>query len=199
MNTQEWAIKGATRTTQSVLERGSLSPLSTHDGSAGDSLHALAYRRVVDGVTRCASHRWLLLVCILLLHPVLCLPAWGQYSIDWTTIDGGSGTSTGGVYTVTGTIGQPDAGTMSGGAYTLQGGFWALPQAVQTPGAPTLAIAPAAPGFALISWTPNTPGLVLQETPSLASTNWVNSLSGATNLVVVPATLPAKFYRLHRP
>ena len=32
------------------------------------------------------------------------------YSIDWYTIDGGGGTSTGGVYSVSGTIGQPDAG-----------------------------------------------------------------------------------------
>ena len=28
-----------------------------------------------------------------------------NYSIDWSTIDGGGGTSTGGVYTVSGTIG----------------------------------------------------------------------------------------------
>jgi hypothetical protein len=57
-----------------------------------------------------------------------------SYSIDWFTIDGGGGTSTGGVYSVTGTIGQPDAGgLMSGGNYTLQGGFWSI-QAVQTPG-----------------------------------------------------------------
>ena len=33
-----------------------------------------------------------------------------NYSIDWFTIDGGGGTSTGGVYAVSGTIGQPDAG-----------------------------------------------------------------------------------------
>jgi hypothetical protein len=118
------------------------------------------------------------------------------YAIDWHTIDGGGGTSTGGVYAVSGTIGQPDAGVMSGGNYTLTGGFWALPGAVQTEGTPTLTIVPAAPGYATISWTPATPGFVLQETLSLAPTNWVNSVSGATNPVVVPATLPTKFYRL---
>src|SRR5437899_2475559 len=32
-----------------------------------------------------------------------------SYSIDWFTIDGGGGTSTGGVYQVSGTVGQPDA------------------------------------------------------------------------------------------
>jgi hypothetical protein len=38
-----------------------------------------------------------------------------SYSIDWFTIDGGVGTSTGGVYSVSGTIGQPDAGVGGGG------------------------------------------------------------------------------------
>jgi hypothetical protein len=47
-----------------------------------------------------------------------------SYSIDWFTIDGGGGASTGGVYSVSGTIGQPDAGVMSGGHYSLAGGFW---------------------------------------------------------------------------
>ena len=58
-----------------------------------------------------------------------------SYSIDWCTI-GGGGTSTGGVYAVTGTIGQPDAGTLSGGNFTLDGGFWGIVAAIQTPGAP---------------------------------------------------------------
>lgn len=64
-----------------------------------------------------------------------------QYSIDWYTIDGGGGTSTGvsgtGVtYSLSGTIGQPDADVVSlcsadGGVgcvnptYDLTGGFWA--------------------------------------------------------------------------
>ena len=46
------------------------------------------------------------------------------YSLDWFTVDGGGGTSTGGSYSVSGTIGQPDAGNLSGGSYTVQGGFW---------------------------------------------------------------------------
>jgi hypothetical protein len=53
-----------------------------------------------------------------------------SYSIDWFTIDGGGGTSTGGVYSVSGTLGQADAGEASGGNYSLIGGFWG---AIQTP------------------------------------------------------------------
>jgi hypothetical protein len=123
-----------------------------------------------------------------------------SYAITWHTIDGGGGTSTGGVYSVNGTIGQPDAGpTMTNGQYAVTGGFWALPSAVQTPGAPTLTIAPAGAGQATISWSPNTPGFILQETWVLSPANWTNSPSGATNPIVVPATLPTRFYRLFKP
>jgi hypothetical protein len=122
-----------------------------------------------------------------------------QYSIDWHTIDGGGGTSTNGQYSLSGTIGQPDAGGLiTNGLYSVTGGFWAFPHAVQSPGAPTLTITPAALGLATVAWTPNSPGFVLQETLSLSPTNWVNSPSGATNPIVVPATLPTKFYRLNK-
>ena len=123
-----------------------------------------------------------------------------DYSILWSKIAAGGGTSTGGVYSVSGTIGQPDAGgPLTNGQYSVTGGFWALPIAVQTVGAPLLTIVPAAPGQATLSWTPATPGFVLQETPGLAPSNWVNSASGATNPVNVPAAVPSKFYRLRRP
>lgn len=47
-------------------------------------------------------------------------------TIDWFTIDGGGGKSTGGTFELNGTIGQPDAGgPMTGGTFSLTGGFWA--------------------------------------------------------------------------
>jgi hypothetical protein len=49
-----------------------------------------------------------------------------SYEIPWYTIDGGGGTSSGGTFSLAGTIGQPDAGpTMTGGSFSLAGGFWA--------------------------------------------------------------------------
>ena len=141
-----------------------------------------------------------LLLCSFVLLSALCILAWGRsYSIDWHTLDGGGGTSSGGAYSVTGTIGQPDAGTMSGGQFTLTGGFWALPVAVQVTNAPTLSITAAAPGFATVTWDPPTPGFVLQTSPSLSPPVWTNAPSGSTNPVTVPATLPKTFYRLHKP
>ena len=54
-----------------------------------------------------------------------------NYDISWHTVDGGGATfSTGGAYSLGGTIGQPDAGSfsqpMAGGGFSLIGGFWAV-------------------------------------------------------------------------
>jgi len=68
---------------------------------------------------------WLLLALLVLL-PVLALAqTGGGYDLTWSTIDGGGYTfSTGGSYSLGGTVGQADAGGLTGGGYTLGGGFW---------------------------------------------------------------------------
>src|ERR1051325_2050104 len=97
-----------------------------------------------------------------------------SYSIDWFTIDGGGGTSTGGVYSVSGTIGQSDASTtsMTNGQYSVTGGFWAL-LAVQSPGAPLLTITLTSTNTCLVSWPFPSTGFVLQQNTDLKTTNWI--------------------------
>lgn len=54
-------------------------------------------------------------------------PQGDTYAIDRHTIDGGGGRSSGGIYAIEGTIGQPDADPLqpsTGGVYSLTGGFW---------------------------------------------------------------------------
>ena len=65
------------------------------------------------------STAWILLFVILIASI-----ASGQYELSWYTIDGGGGQSSGGNFTLTGTIGQPDAAYSAGGNYELLGGFW---------------------------------------------------------------------------
>ena len=48
----------------------------------------------------------------------------GPYELSWTTVDGGGGTSSGGQYTLSATIGQHDAAYSSSDDYELLGGFW---------------------------------------------------------------------------
>jgi hypothetical protein len=129
------------------------------------------------------------------------------YSIDWFTIDGGGGTSTGGNYSVTGTIGQPDAGQMSGGPYALTGGFWSLLNVIQTPGAPFLSVVQLN-GAVTISWPLPATGFVLEETPILVSAPatipWnLTSRPYQTNathiFITVPTPADRSFYRLRHP
>jgi hypothetical protein len=82
---------------------------------------------------RSAMLRSLALLAIL-CTPVLaltCSEALAQtgagYDLTWNTVDGGGAMfSTGGGFSLGGTIGQPDAGLAEtgGGGYTLSGGFW---------------------------------------------------------------------------
>ena len=61
---------------------------------------------------------------IVLLVLILSLPVTADYKMDWHTIDGGGGTSSGEQYVVMGTIAQHDAAYSEGGDYELLGGFW---------------------------------------------------------------------------
>src|SRR3954466_12632287 len=93
-----------------------------------------------------------LLLCITLLALFLAKLQAQSYSIDWFSIDGGGGTSTGGVYSVSGTIGQADAGHMTGGNFSLDGGLWSIIAAVQTPGAPLLRVVRSSTNTVIIAW-----------------------------------------------
>ncbi len=75
-----------------------------------------------------------ILVLVTLVALTMCLggavalaQSGGSYNLTWSTVDAGGGTfSTGGAYSVGGTIGQADTGAASGGVYSLVGGFWAF-------------------------------------------------------------------------
>jgi hypothetical protein len=128
-----------------------------------------------------------------------------SYSIDWFTIDGGGGTSTGGVYSVSGTIGQPDASKMSGGNFSIDGGFWGIIAALQTFGAPLLSIARTTTNTVAVFWPSPSTGFTLQQnTNSVSSVNWSNvattpSDDGATKTVIVNPPTGNRFYRLFKP
>ena len=130
-----------------------------------------------------------------------------QYSIDWYKISGGGGTSIGGVYSVSGTIGQPDAsGALSGGSYSVTGGFWSLIAVVQTAGAPTLKIAINSQLSTItISWPSASSGFVLQQNDNLATGSWTpaNSFTvsddGTTKSITITSPTGNLFFRLSHP
>jgi hypothetical protein len=143
-------------------------------------------------------------LAVMFLVATMALAARAQnYSLDWYSIDGGGGASTGGVYTVSGTIGQPDAGHMSGGNYTVDGGFWGIIAAVQMPGSPLLSVSLTTTNTVLISWPYPSTGFSLQQNPALGTVNWTavtNTpvLAGEQWQIVVPPQAGNKFFRLQK-
>ena len=124
-----------------------------------------------------------------------------SYSIDWSTVDGGGGTSTGGVYSVSGTIGQPDAGKMTGGNYAIDGGFWGIVAAVQTPGSPTLTVTRSGANV-IVSWPSPSLGFTLQQNASVNNAGGWSNFGGSvnSNATTLSITLPSPtgnlFFRL---
>jgi hypothetical protein len=126
--------------------------------------------------------------------------AFGQYSIDWYTMDGGGGTSTGGPYSISGTIGQPDAGTLSGGAFVMQGGFWSLDAIASVP-PPILSISLTLTNSVILSWPASSSNWQLLENTSPGTTHWTlvgtpPQRVGERMLLTIHPLSNARFYRL---
>jgi hypothetical protein len=127
-----------------------------------------------------------------------------NYSIDWYKVAGGGGTSTGGQYSLSGTIGQPDAsGAMTGGNYSVTGGFWSLINLVQTPGAPALNISYS--GSTVTVYWQNVSGWNLYQSGNLTTpiASWSSSssptLTGGTNYLNIVNPKGSLFFRLKNP
>jgi len=171
------------------------------------------YPTIVRSVLKCgsaapllkSSKAWRNLVVFVCLFTAALSSHAQSFSIDWFTIDGGGGTSTGGVFAVSGTIGQPDAGpTLNGGSYSVVGGFWNVLAAVQPPGAPLLAINFTATNSVVVSWPSPSIGFVLQQNTDLNPTNWVGPSetlndNGTRKFIIVNLPTSNRFYRLFKP
>jgi hypothetical protein len=125
------------------------------------------------------------------------------YSIDWSTIDGGGGTSSGGPYTLSGTIGQPDAGTMSGGNYSLTGGFWSMISAIPTEGSPPLRVFYTTTNTVVVAWPSPSTGYALQQNAGFIPANWANASQtpaddGTTKWIIINPPLGNLFFRLKK-
>jgi len=122
--------------------------------------------------------------------------SFGSIGIFRTNGGGGGGYSGGGGGGGSSGGGGGGGGSFNGGLNPIGvEGFRAGDGLVQILVVPKLSITNSAPGFATVSWAPESTDWTLQENVNLG-TNWVNSPSGTNNPVTVPADQPAKFYRL---
>ncbi len=129
----------------------------------------------------------------------LPLPAAAQpFALESWSIDGGGGTSAGGGFSLTGTIGQPDAGVLSGGGFTLVGG---LPGFHVVPAGPvTLTIQLLPDGRVQVSWPGDGEGWRLQAATRVGATaDWqAVTVPGTTSFADTP-NRAMQFFRLVRP
>lgn len=96
----------------------------------------------------------------------------------------GGGTSTAGIYTLTGTIGQPNVARLHSRDFTLDGGSWSIIAAIQEPGAPTLAVRQTETNTVVVSWSIAWPGFYLEETPDPIHPTWTKVAVEPIELVV---------------
>jgi len=143
-----------------------------------------------------------LLIFGVVLKVALCNSLHAQsYSLDWFKVSGGGGTSAGGAYRVSGTIGQLDAGAMRGGSYLVSGGFWGLIATVQTAGAPPLSIQITTTNTVVLSWPVSPFGFVLQKSSAVSTTAWLSFSTaplvvGGHNEVLIAPVFGDQYFRL---
>lgn len=124
-----------------------------------------------------------------------------DFAIDWFTVDGGGGVSRGGAFELQSTIGQPEAGAspLVGGGYVLWGGFWPGLITASTGGKTPVLVLHLEGNRAVLSWSPATPGFVLQQTDDLAQPEWESAPVGNPLELPLPLQGTTRFYRLAAP
>src|SRR5262245_17322421 len=91
----------------------------------------------------------------------------GDITLDWTTTSGGGGAcaSTGGLLSLSGTIGQPASDLSAGGSFSLAAGFWAA----EAPSfGPPLSITRSG-SYVIITWQSASADFNLQTTEDLTA------------------------------
>ncbi|MFD3163767.1 hypothetical protein [Herpetosiphon sp. NSE202] len=165
---------------------------------------------------------WLLpLIGLMLAVQLAQAQTGGIFSLEWSTIDSGGGTSTGGDFELHSSIGQADANAAStGGEFSIEGGFWVgvptltpTATATETPtNTPTITASntPTNTPTETPTNTPtitasNTPTNTPTETPTVTASNTstataTNTLTATpTNTPTATATNPSATYRVYLP
>jgi len=119
--------------------------------------------------------------------------------------DSGGRLSSGGGWSVEGSLGQPWADPSAGGGFELAGGLWAATFSVSAGEAPELLISVAA-GQVRLAWQGGDSQWRLEQTSQLAppNDNWTAVagtplLENQTRLLTLPVERGARYFRLKHP
>jgi hypothetical protein len=154
---------------------------------------------------RRAAMALLALVGVLFLSVTFSAHAQSQRFQVIAFTDLGGSVSSGGAYTVSGTVGQPNVGQSSNEQFGISDGFWNVVATLQTPDAPLVSVEQLANGSVRIFWPLTADGFVLDHSPSIdPSSLWspvqLPQETSATHIsVTIPAPEEIRFYRLRSP
>jgi hypothetical protein len=129
-----------------------------------------------------------------------------SFNLTWNSVSGGGGNSasTGGVLSLSGTVGQADAGDSMGANYLLLGGFWAAEATGVVTSQPILRITRAGPNLIILSWPSWASDYTLQSAEAITSnTIWANVSQTPVSIddqyaVPIITTSAKQFFRLKR-
>ena len=140
---------------------------------------------------------------VLVVVAIRLTPLFAQnYAINWHTVGGGGGTSSGGIYSLSGTIGQPEAGVLTGAQFELVGGFWSVLSCVQSAVFPVLTVYVTTNDAVVVAWPCSTSSsIVLQECTNIYAPDWVAPsqpivYDGITKSVTIKSPAGSLFFRL---
>lgn len=126
----------------------------------------------------------------------------GAWSITSSTLDGGGGRSSGGEWTVTGTIGQFDAAAAPaiGGAHKFTGGFWAQLAPGQLPDQPVLTIIRFPSGDASLQWQADATGWQVETSYDLIHWSEIGGSIAGSGVLTLTAnpSITRQFFRLRK-
>lgn len=123
-----------------------------------------------------------------------------DYAVDWFKVSSGGGSSQGGDYSLSGTVGQTGIGTISASNFAIEGGFWGLAPRSFAPQPPTLFIR-ISTNQVVISWVASVGQFVLEQSGTVDASEWTpvsapSTQVGARWLITIPLSPESRFYRL---
>lgn len=126
-----------------------------------------------------------------------------SFAVHTISLTGGGGTSHGGGFGISGSVGELPALPLTGPTFSVSPGYWNVVAAPNSPEPPMLALELNPDGSVTLSWPATAAGFVLQQSTDLIPGSWVSSPApvsddGVTRSVRISTLGNRLFLRLAR-
>lgn len=135
---------------------------------------------------------------------LLLLPTFAQYEIQSTTISSVTKISSGGGFSLVGSVSQPAVGRSTTGSFSMESGSIGIIAVVPTPGGPKLTLTLSTTNTVILRWPHPSTGFQLQQAPVIPTDAWspvaiAPVQAGSEWQVILTPPDGNRFYRLKSP